>query len=125
VLLVPADHRREGLDDGQRAHPWLLERGHRGVAESQPADDDVQLRTGARGQPQPRQLDLGDREQARHEELLTELDLVHVDLEGALEAAAQDELAHLGVLPVQLLEASDHGPTSRSLHGTRRPHGLR
>ena len=92
--LVPADHRGERLDDHQRAHPRLLERGDRGVAEPQPADDDVELVAGAGGQPQPGQLDLGDREQARHEELLAELDLVDVDLERALEPATQADLAH-------------------------------
>ena len=114
VLLVPADDRGEGLDDDERAHPWLLERGDRGVPQPQPADDDVQLVAGAGRQPQPGQLDLGDGEQARHEELVAELDLVDVDLQRPVEPPAQADLAHLGVLPVQLLEVPAHRSTSRS-----------
>ena len=71
---------RERLDDDQRPHPRVLERAPGGVAEAESADDDVEPVLARLGQPEPGEVDLGDGEQARHEELVAELDLVDVDV---------------------------------------------
>ena len=63
------------------AHPLVLECRHGGVAEAEPADEHVEVVAGHGRQPQARQLDLGDGEEARHEELVTELHLVDVDVQ--------------------------------------------
>jgi hypothetical protein len=89
VPLVPADHLSQRLDDDQRTYACIRERGTRGVAEAEPAHEHLQLGPGDRGQSEVRQLDLGDREQARHQELVAELHLVDVDLERRLESPAQ------------------------------------
>ena len=61
--------------------PRVLERGDRGVAQPEPADERRRARSPRqRGEPEPGQLDLGDREQAGHEELVAELDLEDVDV---------------------------------------------
>jgi hypothetical protein len=92
--------------------------------EPQPADDDVPAggrrgsgsgrRVGQRRQPETGEGHLGGGEQARHEELVPELDLEHVDPERGLDPASQADLAHGGARPGELLEPCGHPPSSGS-----------
>ena len=76
--LVPLDHLAERLDHEQRAHARVLQHGLRGVAEPEPADHHVEAGPRQLRQREPGDLDLGHREQARHQEVVVELDLVDV-----------------------------------------------
>jgi hypothetical protein len=51
-------------------------------------------------------LDLGDGEPARHEELVSELHLVHVDLDRGFQPSSQADDPHGGLAPGEFLEAS-------------------
>ena len=69
-------------------------------------DDDVELVPLRPGQTEAGQLDLGDREEARHEELVAQLDLVDVDLERRLDPPTQADLTSGGLAPGELFEAA-------------------
>jgi hypothetical protein len=112
--LVPRDDGTQRLDDRDGSDPLVLEGGDGGVAETEAADDDVEMLSADRREPEPGQLDLGNGEEARHEELLAELHLVDVDEEGRLEPAPQADLPQRGLLPVDLLETPAHGVSRRS-----------
>jgi hypothetical protein len=109
AALVPRDDGRQCLDDVHGAHPLVLQRGGRRAPEPQAADDDVEPVARQRRQPQPGQLDLGHGEQARHQVLVAEQHLVHLDAGDGLAAPSQRDLAERGGLEVQLLEAPRHG----------------
>ena len=73
---VPIDHGFQGLDDDQ---PRDLREGQRfggGIAQPEPADDDVPIAAFQRAQSVPRKLGFGHIEQAGHEVFAVELDLV-------------------------------------------------
>ena len=84
------------------------ERGHRRVAEPEAADEHVQLVAVDDAETAPRELLLGDREQARHQVLVAELHLVHVDVEHRLVPSPQRQLPHRGGLEIELLEPGAH-----------------
>jgi len=67
------------------AHPGVSQNGVCGVAEAEPSDHDVEIRSRDAVQRELGQCDLGCGEQARHEELIAELRLVDVDLQRGLE----------------------------------------
>ncbi len=108
LTLVPVDDLGDGVDDGQRPHPGVVESGVSGVAEPEATDEYVEVAAVGLRQAQPGELDLGDGEQAGHEVLVPELDLVHVDLQRRLHASAQADLAHRRLAPVELLEPLAH-----------------
>ena len=89
-------------------HGRVFQCGLRGVAEPEAADDDVEIAARQRRQSNPRQRDLGDGEQARHQELVAELDLVDVEARGELPSSAQAEHAHRRRAEIQLLEIDAH-----------------
>jgi hypothetical protein len=105
---VPGDHLVERLHHDQRPHPVVRERGAGGVAEAEAADHHVEVGAVQGAQREVGQRDLGDREQAGHQELVAQLDLVHLDVERRLAAAAQADLAHRRRLPGELFEAQRH-----------------
>jgi hypothetical protein len=107
--LVPVDHGRQGVDNGERAHPGVGQGSHRGIAEPEPADEHIQAIPLGRLESEGRQFLLRHREQAGHEKILAELHLVHLDAENRFEAAAKAQVPHGGGLPVQLFESHAHG----------------
>jgi hypothetical protein len=106
--VVPADHLGQRLDHGQLRDPRVLQGGDRGVPQAQPADQHVEPVPVDGREAEPGQLDLGDREQAGHQELVAELGLEHVDVQGGLAAPPQADLAHRRLAPVELLEPCAH-----------------
>src|SRR4051812_32894936 len=106
--LMPADDFLERFHHHERMNAGILERRLCGVAEPQSPDDDVELGIGGLSQPEARERYLSHREQARHQELVAELDLVHVDLEHRLDSPAQADDPHAGLRPVENLEACTH-----------------
>ena len=86
----------------------VLQHGGGRVAEPEPAHHDVEIAAGESGQSQPGQRDLRSREQARHQEVLAELDLEDVDAEPQLAPAPQAERADRRFPVVQLLEQRAH-----------------
>ncbi len=109
AALVPADDRGQCLDDRQRGDPVVLEGGECRAPQPEPADEHVEAGARVRGQAEPGELDLGDREEARHEVLLAQPHLEHVHVEHRLAAPPQRDLAHRRRLPVELLEARAEG----------------
>ena len=73
---------------------------------------DVEVRSLEPSQSQPRQRDLCDSEQARHQKLVTEFDLVDVDAGGEMPSPAQAERAHRRRAEIQLFEIQAHAPTA-------------
>jgi hypothetical protein len=60
-------------------HAGVVQHGPGGVAETETAHSHVQGRIRSGLETEPRELDLRRGEETRHEELVTQLDLVHVD----------------------------------------------
>lgn len=111
TLVVPGDHGFERVHHDELAHPLVGQRGPGGVAEPEAAHRDVQRGPGEAGQRQPGQLDLGDREQAGHQELVPELDLEHVLPRDGVAASAEAHLTDRRGAPAQLLEPRAHPTT--------------
>ncbi len=87
----------------------MVEHGTRRVPEAEPADDDGEVRTpGEPGQADVRQRHLGLDEEARHEEVVVDLDLVHLTAGGGLDAPTKADRADGRHLPVELFEPSPH-----------------
>jgi hypothetical protein len=86
---MPVDHRLQELDHGQRGHARILQHRARGVAQAQATDHHVQACTLQRRQTQSGQRLFRDGERAGHQELVAELDLVHLALERQLQPVAQ------------------------------------
>ena len=105
---MPADHGRQRLDHHQRADARLGQRRLRGVAQAEPGHDHIETRPGGRSQPEPGELDLGHGEQAGHQELVAELDLVDLDVEGKLTPPAQAQATYRRRLVIELLEQDAH-----------------
>jgi hypothetical protein len=82
---VPSDDSAERFDDVKGPDAWVLEHRAGGVAESEAADDDVERRSGGFGEGESGELDLGFGEEARHEVLVAERDLVEVYEHGGVE----------------------------------------
>jgi hypothetical protein len=116
--LLPADDGGQGLDDLDRADPWIGERRPGGVAEAEPADDDVEVGAVELGEAQVGEGDLGRGEDVGHEVLVAELDLVDVDAEDRVEAATDADLAHRRGLAVELLEQPAHRSILTSREGS-------
>ncbi|MFC5041683.1 hypothetical protein [Ornithinimicrobium kibberense] len=108
ALPVPVEDRLEGVDDDEVGHPVVLEHGPGGVAQAEPAHDDPQTLALEAGEGQPGQLLLGHGEQARHEVLLAELDLVDLRPGHRLPPSPEAELVDRGLRPRQLLEPCGH-----------------
>ena len=106
--FMPVDDLSERLDDPQRPHPRILEHRPGRVPETETTDDDIERITGQEGQGETGQLDLRHREQARHEVLLAQDHLVHVDLQRGLQPSPHADLPHGGRAPVELLEVPAH-----------------
>ena len=111
VAFVPVDDGRQRFDHAQRSHAWVVECGPGGVAEPQPADDDIERRVGGRCQTECRHRLLAVGDQAGHQPVLADLDLEHVDLERRFETATQADLADLGRLSIEFLEKTTHRHT--------------
>jgi hypothetical protein len=112
-LLVPFDHRLKRIHHDERTHVVTLQHGLSRVAEAKPADHDIaRLPFTQRREPQPRQRDLGRGEQARHQGLISELDLehIHVELEVAPPAQAQSPDRRRAI--VELFEKGAHLSTT-------------
>ena len=105
---VPADDLGQRVDDAQGPHPVVLEGGERRAAQTQATDHDVEVAAVVSGETKPGQLRLGDGEQARHEELLTEPHLVDVHVQRRLTPTPQDQFAHAGRRDVELFDAPGH-----------------
>jgi hypothetical protein len=77
---VPVDHLSQRLDDRQRVDTRVLQRRPSGISQPKAADHDVQVQVRALQLPQakPRERDLSRREQAGHQKLVIELDLVYI-----------------------------------------------
>ena len=105
---MPRDDITQSLDHVQRSNSGVGEHRAGGVAKPQATDHDVERVTVNRRQPEGRQRDLGDGEQARHEVLVAELDLVDLDPKRGLDPAPQGDLPHRRGPPGQLLEPQCH-----------------
>ena len=101
---MPRHDGLERLDHRQLGHPVVLERGERGVAEAEAADEDGEGGARRGREPDPGQLLLTGGELARHEEVVAELDLVDVTPGDRVPAPPEADLAPRGLLPVQLLD---------------------
>ena len=114
---MPVDHLGQRLDHRQRTHPGILQHRPGGVPQSEAADHHVEAVAGKFGQGEAGEFDLRHREQTRHEELVTELDLVHVDLQGRIQPPSQAHRPHGGFPPVKLLEtpAQPHNTSFRAV----------
>jgi len=71
--LMPLDHRIQRLDDEERAHRGIPERGDRCVAQPQTADHHVPLPRVERREAEIGERDFDFVEEARHEESVPEL----------------------------------------------------
>src|SRR5699024_6504190 len=80
-----------------------------GVAEPEPADQDVQVAPVQRGQGEGGQCPFGDGEQAGHQVLLAQPHLVDLGLRGQVVAAAQTDLTDRCLLEVELFEPGHVG----------------
>jgi hypothetical protein len=117
---VPFD---DGLDRFDQLHlqdPLVLQGRAQGVAQSEPADEYVQVPTGVAdtSETQMRQLLLDQREEARHQELVVDLHFVDVVANDRLLATAQADHPDRGVGGVELFDAQSH----LGLRHDRRPH---
>ena len=110
TLLVPLDDLGQRVDHDQGSHARIFEHRLRGVTEPETADDDVEVVSLKRGQPEPRQFNLGDGEGARHQKLVAEFDFVDVDTGGGMPSAPQAEHTHRGGAKIQFLEIFAHAP---------------
>jgi hypothetical protein len=107
-MLMPADDLRECFHHDERMNAGIVERRLRCIAEPQSPDDDIEVGIDRLGQAEARERYLGHGEQARHQELVAELDFVHVDVQGRLDPPAQADDPHAGLGPVEFLEACTH-----------------
>ena len=105
---MPFDHLGEGVDDQQRTDVLVLQHGLCRVTESEAAHDHLWSFRRQFGEGEVGQLDLGDGEQARHQELVVELDLVDVRAGAGIAPPAQGEFAQRGLAVVEFLETSTH-----------------
>src|SRR3990170_5605544 len=105
---MPSDDLAQGFDDVKRAHPGVSQDGVCGVAKAEASDHDVEIGTRDAGERELGKCDLGHGEEARHEELIAQLRLVDVDLQGWLESTSQADLTQGCRPPVELLEAGTH-----------------
>src|SRR5659263_301835 len=94
AALVPLDHRLERVDDHQLAYALVDQHGLGGVAEPQSAHCDVELGPLDPGQRAPSHFDLGNGEEAGHEELVAELDLEDVDAGDRVAAPAEAAVSY-------------------------------
>ena len=106
--LVPVDHGAERLHDDQRPYPAVLQHSQRGIAEPESAHRHVEVGASQVRQREPGHLDLGHREQTRHQIVVVELDLVHLGVEDRIVTAAQADGPDRRRLPVEFLEAGIH-----------------
>jgi hypothetical protein len=88
-----------------------------GVSQAQATHYDVELHSAEFRQSQFGQRDLPFGEQAGHQELITELDLVHLYAESKLRAAPQAQLAERSAMVSQFFEIDVHGGCRRSPGG--------
>src|SRR5690606_3759096 len=116
-------------DHGEMVDARIPQGRDRGVAETEPAHEHRESVTSRGGEAEGREFLLGGGEQARHEELVAELDFEDVDAGHRIPSSSERELAHRGGLPVESLESQTHpprsfAPTSDAYAGmsTRRPY---
>ena len=114
AALVPVDDRFERFDDVDRTHPGISEHLGGGVAEAETAHDDIEGAVVGLGEGEGGQGSLGRREQARHEELVAELHLEHVDVEHWLAPPSEADVAHRGRPLLEDLEVDAHGQPSEA-----------
>lgn len=95
--------------------PRIGERSLRGETEPEPSDHDIDPVSVDRGEPEPRELLLGVREQTRHEVLVAELHLGDVSSECQLATTDQREHPHAGRLVSEDLETCSHHVSVRRL----------
>ena len=81
MTLVPVDHRCKRIDNAERLDAWVLEHGLRGVAQAEPANNDIKrlIRRGRERKARHSLFAIGD--QARHQAVFADLDLEDVDLQ--------------------------------------------
>jgi hypothetical protein len=82
ATLVPLDHLGQCIDHDQRSHARIFQHGLRGVTKSESANDHIEIPSLERRQSEPRQRNLRDREQARHQKFIAEFYFVDVDAGG-------------------------------------------
>jgi hypothetical protein len=121
---VPVDDGLERVDDDQLADARVDEDLLGGVAQAETADRDVEVGAVQPREGEPRHLDLGHREQARHEELVTELHLEDVLAAGGVPPSAQAHLAEGRLAPAQLLEPPAQRPEPLTLPVSESPDGV-
>jgi hypothetical protein len=105
---VPLDDLRQRVDHHQGTHPRVLQDRARGVAQAEPAHGDIERVVVQGGQAEPGELDLGLGEQAGHQEVVAQLDLVDVRAEDRLAPPAQSQVTERGGPPVELFECDAH-----------------
>ncbi len=121
ALSVPFDHFGQRVDHDQRIDGRVLQRGLRGIAEPEAADDDVESASLERRQSDTGERDFRDREQARHQELVAELDFIDIEAGIELLSPAQAEHAHWRRAEIQFLEIHAH-PRPAPDRENRRPY---
>ena len=104
MALVPLDDHIQRFDHVHRAHSGVLQDRSCRVAEPEPAYDDIEVATDNFCEREAGEVDLGNREQARHEELIAELHFVHIDLERRFQSSPHADLTNRCLTPVDLLE---------------------
>jgi hypothetical protein len=105
---VPFDHFGQCINHDKRSHIRIFQHGLRGVTEPEAADDHVEVRSRQRRQSQPRQLDLGNSELARHQEFIAEFYLVDVEAGAERPSPPQAEHADRRRAKIQLFKIDAH-----------------
>ena len=105
---VPTDDLVQRLDDTHGTHTGVAQDRMRGVAETEPSHHDVEVHAGDEGERDVGECHLGHGEGARHEELVAELRLVDVGLQGRFESTSKADLAEASRSPVEFFEAGTH-----------------
>ncbi len=120
---VPADHRFQHLDDDERGDVGMVEDGLGGIAEAKAGDGDIGRAAGQTGEAEIGQRDLRGGEEAGHQELVAELDLVDVDVEPVLAPPSETEGADRRLLIVKFLEKVAQAMHPAAASPVRRPGG--
>ena len=111
TALVPFDDGIEGLDYDQFAHCGMLQRRDRRVAEPEPAHDDIPRSRIERREAEVGESDFDFVKEARHEELLAQLDLEDFEIiHSPHAAAAQGKVPQRGCSEIEFGKISAHRP---------------
>ena len=102
---MPFDHRSEVFDDHERVHARILKGGRRGVAQTKPSYNHVQVIVFQGSETEFGQLTLGLMKQTGHQEFLAQLDFIDIEFpQLGNSSSAQRELPDGGDLKIKFFE---------------------